>query len=88
MDLENREVVVYLTGEGFSQLKNLLQLEDEESGMVGLARDVDGFGLWLSPATARWKRAFAIPWHCLRAIEVEAESDPGKEVRKSIGFHG
>lgn len=86
MELEDRTVVAYLTAQGFEDLNFLLGLEDQLTGVAGLVENTDSFGLWLSKAGERWQRVLGVPWHYLRAIEVEPEGEPGKEIRKSIGF--
>lgn len=86
MQLEHQAVVVYLTPEGFAQLNSLLDVKNELDGVTGVVRDTDGFALWLSPAGERWMRIIGVPWHHLRAIEMEWQVEPVPEVRKTIGF--
>lgn len=86
MELEGRTVLAYFTREGFEQLNFLLGLEKEDSGAIGLVMNRDGFGIWLSLAGERWRRILIVPWHYLRALEVEVEAEAGREIRRKIGF--
>jgi hypothetical protein len=88
MQLEDQAVVTYLTANGFENLNFLLELGNDRVGIVGLVMGTDGFGIWLSLAGEGWRRALIVPWHYIRAIEFELETEPSKEMRKSIGFQG
>lgn len=87
MELENRRIIVYLTGEGFQEVGSLLELETGEVGKVALVTGTDGFGIWLSLAGERWRKSLIVPWHYLRAIEFEPEMERPKDIKKSMGFH-
>ncbi len=88
MELEGKTVVAYLTPEGFAQLNFLVGLDTEDTGAAGFVMNTDRFGMWMSLAGDRWGRTLIVPWHYLRAIEVEPESEPGREIRGKIGFQG
>jgi len=86
MVLDGRTVSIYLTPEGFEQVNFLLGLEGKDTGAVGLVVNTDGFGIWISSADDRWRRTRIVPWRYLRAMEVEFETEPGREVKRKIGF--
>jgi hypothetical protein len=87
VQLEDRTVAVYLTPQGFEQLNFLLGLEEEHSGAAALVINTDGFGIWISLAGHhRRRRILIVPWHYLRLIEVEPETEVGKEAKKKIGY--
>lgn len=86
MPLENRSVVVYLSQDGFLQLNDLVGLEAEGQGFAAFVSEVDGFGVWLAIAGRVGERLLIVPWHFVRAIEVEPERGDLSEVRRTIGF--
>jgi hypothetical protein len=90
MELRGCRVVVYVNGEGFSELQPLLGLEDKDAGVAAVVTATDPFGVWLSVAGERWTRLLAAPWRYIRAFEIEFEPEPeaAPEIKRRIGFRG
>jgi len=68
------------------QLNDLVGLEAEGQGFAAFVSEVDGFGVWLAIAGRVGERLLIVPWHFVRAIEVEPERGDLSEVRRTIGF--
>ncbi len=86
MGLEGRPVAIYLTAGGFKELNFLFGLKNQRHGLAGLVRDADGFGIWLSWTGKPSEQIVIIAWRYVRAIMLQFEAEPGKEVRRTIGF--
>lgn len=86
MELDNRAVVVYLSAGGYEELNFLFGLKDQDEGVGGLIRATDGFGIWLSVTGEPSSRTLIIPWHNVRALDLELEAEPGREEKRTIGF--
>jgi hypothetical protein len=89
MELEGCRVVVYVNGEGFSELQPLLGLEGKDAGVAAVVTATDAFGVWLSVAGERWAQLLAAPWRYIRAFEIEFEPEQdavSSEVKRRIGF--
>ena len=86
MELENRKIIVYVSSEGFQQLGSLLDLESAQVGRVALVTGTDNFGIGLSLAGERWLKNLIVPWHYLRALEIEPQMGRPKDIKKSVGF--
>ncbi len=90
MELEGCRVVVYLNGEGFTELRPLLRLEEKDAGLAAVVTATNNFGIWLSVAGERWARLFGAPWRYIRVLDVEfdPEEKAAPEIKRRIGFRG
>jgi hypothetical protein len=88
MELVDRTVVVYVNEQGFLDLKSLLGIESSLQGSVCQVLGADGFGVWV-PLGEDLRRIVIVPWHYVRAFELEQEMlgpVESSEKKKRIGF--
>ena len=88
MEFFDRATVVYVNEQGFLDLKFLLGIESPLQGSVCRVLETDSFGVWIS-INEDPRRIVGLPWHYVRAIELEQEVlGPVKtgEKKTRIGF--